>query len=340
MSKAAAARKVAVAAAFGGGGIGVVGGSLYGVIRTQAKLARRRIQTVPRNQPPDPSGLYGGLIPRRHVRLAVLGDSAAAGYGARVSGETFGAYLATGLSRLAGRPVNLTSVAVVGARSGGLDAQVKLVLPRRPEVAVIVVGANDVTGGVRPDIAVGQLRHAVDQLRAHGIHVVVGTCPDLGTVRPIMPPLRQLCRVLSRRLAAAQTIATVESGGTTVSLSTLLGSEFAAAPAVMFGPDRFHPSPEGYRSAAAAMLPTVAAAIGVLPHDETVPEPDRGDGIRSLEHAAAAAAESAGTEVGAVEGPGTDGASPVTYGRFGFLRHRRRHRLPDTAEAPQRDASA
>ena len=67
-----------------------------------------------------------------------------------------------------------------------------------------------------------------------------GTCPDLGTVRPIPQPLRQVARRWSRRLAAAQTIATVEAGGRSVSLGSILGPEFDAAPAAdHIDPNRF-----------------------------------------------------------------------------------------------------
>ena len=71
---------------------------------------------------------------------------------------------------------------------------------------------------------------AVRQLRAAGAQVVVGTCPDLGTVQPIRPPLRWLARRWSRQLAAAQTVAVVEEGAWTVSLADLLGPRFAAEP--------------------------------------------------------------------------------------------------------------
>ena len=93
--------------------------------------------------------------------------------------------------------------------------------------------------------------------------MIVGTCPDLGTVEPVAPPLRQVGRAWSRRLATAQTIAVVEAGGRTVSLGTILGPEFAAAPALLFGPDRFHPSADGYRRLAEVLLPSTLAALGL-----------------------------------------------------------------------------
>ena len=48
-----------------------------------------------------------------------------------------------------------------------------------------------------------------------------------------------------------------------MSLGDILGPEFAASPPEMFGPDRFHPSVAGYASAAAALLPSLCAALGV-----------------------------------------------------------------------------
>ena len=43
VGKAGAARKLAAAAAFGGGGLSVVGACLYGLLRAEATLARRTI---------------------------------------------------------------------------------------------------------------------------------------------------------------------------------------------------------------------------------------------------------------------------------------------------------
>ncbi len=77
-----------------------------------------------------------------------------------------------------------------------------------------------------------------------------------------------MARAWSRRLAAAQTISVIREGGRTVSLGSILGPEFAAAPALLFGPDQFHPSAEGYRALARLLLPSVLAALGLAPDDE------------------------------------------------------------------------
>lgn len=324
MSKAAAARRLAATAAYGGTGLGLLGGSLYGVLAAQATLARRRIGNA-EEAPPDPSGVYGADSLRAPLRLAVLGDSGAAGYGAVHARETFGAFLATGLADLAERPILMSCFASVGAQTTDLLTQIPLALAGEPDVCAIIIGTNDVTHRVLPAHSVRALRLAVEQLRASGAEVVVGTCPDLGTIRPVSPPLRQVARTWSRRLAAAQTIAVVEGGGRAVSLATILGSEFSAAPLDMFGPDQFHPSPAGYESCAAAMLPSVAAAVGVIPADSLVPEPARGEGVLSLAEAAAMAADSAGTEVSRAD---VDSGVRRPRGGWAWLRHRRRHTIP------------
>jgi lysophospholipase L1-like esterase len=324
LSKASVARRVATAAAYGGGGVGLLGGSFYGLLRAQAAWARRAIG--PRQpDPPDSTGVYGLGLEGEPVDLAVLGDSAACGYGMPEPTNTPGAMLAAGLAEIAERPVRVGVHAVVGAKSRDLDSQIDQ-LEAAPDVALVIIGANDVTHSVRPSESVRLLAEAVRRLRAMGAEVVVGTCPDLGSVRPIAPPLRHVARTLSRRLAAAQTIAVVEAGGTTVSLGALLGPEFDREPGHYFGPDQFHPSLAGYQSVVAAILPSVAAALGLWPEAEEEPETFRGEGVLPISYAAAEAAESAGTEIRGTE---VGGRQRGTRGRWVTLRHRRRRPVPD-----------
>ena len=333
MGRARAARRLAAAAAYGGGGLGVLSGSLYGLLVAQARLARRAIGPA-QDIPPDPSGLYGRRYPGPPISLGILGDSSAAGYGVGTAAETPGAHLAAGLAKLAGRPVRLTSVARVGARSVGLDKQIDRLLPARPDAVVVLVGVNDITHKVRPSDSVRLLADAVRRLRASGCAVIVGTCPDLGTVQPIPPPLRQVARLWSRRLAAAQTIAVVEAGGTSVSMATLLGPEFHASPSDYFGSDRFHPSAFAYASAAAGLLPSVASALGLVSPQEEEPEAFRGEGVLPVAVAAVEAANVSGTEVASTE---VDGQERGPLGRWVLLRHRRRQTPAqlDRLESPE-----
>src|SRR5690606_29406826 len=112
-------------------------------------------------------------------------------------------------------------------------------LEHRPDVALIIIGANDVIHQIPPRIAARTLGAAVRRLVAEGCDVIVGTCPDLGTVRPIRQPLRGYVRLWSRRLARLQTISVANAGGRAVSLGDLLGPAFHAQSELMFGVDHF-----------------------------------------------------------------------------------------------------
>ena len=92
--------------------------------------------------------------------------------------------------------------------------------------------------------------------------MVVGTCPDLGALVLVPQPLRSLARRESRRLAEAQRARVLELGARAVSLGDVVGPFFVTRPDEMFALDRFHPSGEGYKRTAKALLPSLLAALG------------------------------------------------------------------------------
>ena len=336
MGRARRARKIAATAAYGGGGlaagIGALGALGYGVLKAEARVARR-IVGQPFDGSPDDNGTYGAGV-GEPVELVVLGDSSAAGMGADNRYQTVGAIIANGVSALTGRPVHLTNTAVVGSESSGLELQLANALDQvaRPHVAVIMIGANDVTHRINKAVAVRHLETTVRALRALGTEVVVGTCPDLGTIQPIPQPLRLIGRRWSRDLAAAQTVAVVEAGGRTVSLGDLLGPEFAERPHEMFSADRFHPSPAGYARAASALLPSVYAALGVWSgerSEDRAPDTRRGEGVGPVAVAAVYAVRDPGTEVSATQ---IAGQSRGPRGRWAMLLRRPHNPVPDRHE--------
>jgi lysophospholipase L1-like esterase len=302
---------VGTTVAYAGGAVTALGALGVGLLFGQALIAKL---TIPGAEAPPPrcSGDYGTEFgPSPVLRLAVIGDSTAAGYGVHTRAETPGALLATWIAAATRRPVRLTCPAFVGSVSAWLAPQVETAVDAGVDLAIIFIGANDVTTRAGDLAAVRHLFEAVRALRAVGAEVVVATCPDLGTIQPIQPPLRWLARRWSRQLAAAQTIATVRAGGRTVSLGDLLGPRFAAAPDRMFGDDRYHPSAEGYRAAAEVVLPSALAALGISddmrqPVLRTRPE------VLPLAQAAAAAAQRPGTEVSTDPDAGPDGGRHST----------------------------
>lgn len=318
--------RVLQAAALGSTGVALTGGALVGVLMTEAKLARHWVGK-PKGEPPAADGLYG-TGPGRQISMAMLGDSMAAGLGVATPEETPAALIAAGLSERVNAPVRLTNVALVGAQSTDLDRQVSLALAARADVAMIMIGANDVTHRIQPSLSCAMLQAAVRRLREGGCEVVVGTCPDLGTIEPIAQPLRYLARRWSRQLAAAQTIVVVENGGRTVSLGDLCATAFVSNPREMFSDDRFHPSATGYAAAAMAVLPSVCAALGFVPAGEVAIDPAREEEMLPVAFAAVEAVDRPGTEVAPAEAARADGTR-----RWALLRHRRRQDLPEGATA-------
>lgn len=197
------------------------------------------------------------------LTFAVLGDSIAYGQGADRHADTPGARLTARLAA-AGRPANPHVVAVPGARSAGLAAQVRRAVALPAELALIIVGANDLTHFVPPQQAAALLGDAVRALTAAGAQVVVAPAPDLSVVAWIPAQLRTLVRTGSIALRAAQTQVALAAGARVADVNGSTSAAFAADP-TLFCADRFHPSSAGYALIADALAPAVlAAAADVL----------------------------------------------------------------------------
>ncbi len=195
------------------------------------------------------------------VKLAILGDSIAYGQGASRPEDTIGARLAAALTE-SGTPAELQVFAVPRARSDALAGQVQQAVTWDSQVALIIIGANDLTHFVPTQQASRQLGEAVRALRAAGTQVVVSPAPDLSVVPWVPPQLRDLVKSASAALRKAQTEAAFEQGARVVDLGRAMSAVFAAD-AGMFSDDRFHPSSAGYEVIARGLLPAIAAAVAL-----------------------------------------------------------------------------
>jgi lysophospholipase L1-like esterase len=242
---------------------GAVGGALAaagagaGVLAAEVWAAARR-RYAAAGTAPLVDGEYGDPGAER-VRLVVLGDSTGAGVGVTRTEETVGGVLAR---RLAGpqRRVRLAGAAIAGSGTGDLGPQVSRALLGRPDVAVLLVGMTDATSGTSLAAVRQNLSDAVGRLHAAGTSVVVGTCLDLGASRAFAQPLRSVVAWRGRRVAAASAEATRAAGGVPVDLGERVGPVFRADPTA-YCEDRFHPSADGYRLIAEALLPAVTDAV-------------------------------------------------------------------------------
>ncbi|MEV3902323.1 SGNH/GDSL hydrolase family protein [Mycobacterium sp. NPDC050551] len=260
----------------------------------QADQAR---QTIPKafDIPPRADGVYsagGGPVEKWtrgvpfDIHLMIFGDSTAVGYGCRVADEVPGVLLARGLAEASGKRIRLSTKAIVGATSKGLQGQIDamFVAGPPPDAAVIMVGANDITRPNGIGASARRLGAGVQRLRTAGAVVVVGTCPDFGVLTAIPQPLRMVTRALGLRLARAQTDAVRAAGGVPVPFADLLAPEFLKAPDQMISDDMFHPSAEGYALAGNQLLPALCTALGVSAADtDAALEPRAPEGSSLLE---------------------------------------------------------
>jgi lysophospholipase L1-like esterase len=192
------------------------------------------------------------------LRLVVLGDSIGYGQGARTPDERLGPRLAAALTD-EGFDVDLHVLAVPSSTSADLDAQVRRAEPLHPDLAVVVIGANDLARFVPPADAARALRSAVAGLQAAGADVVVVPAPDMSVVPFVPPALRALVQSACSSLQRQQEEVARAAGVAFADIGAVVGAAFAADPQ-MFSADRFHPSSAGYGRIVQALAPTVVAA--------------------------------------------------------------------------------
>ncbi|MGA7206464.1 MAG: SGNH/GDSL hydrolase family protein [Specibacter sp.] len=253
-------RRAGLAGAIVAASVAATVGGVALLFRTEGRMAQQTVGHRLGDRGPDADRVY------RHawgstVHLVVAGDSVADSLGAATASATLGANLAVALSDHAHRAVELRTVAVVGARSSTINAQIdSLEDGFDPDITVIIVGGNDLTNHVPLTESIKELREVVLRLRANGSEVVVGTVPDFDTLPSLPSPLREFGGQMSRRLATAQFKAAAAAGAHPVLLGRAVRQIFLADPHNMFAIDGFHPSSLGYRRAAAALIPAMLGA--------------------------------------------------------------------------------
>ena len=192
------------------------------------------------------------------IRFRVLGDSLAAGVGCTRAEQSIG-HLLAGALRAAGHRVELSVHAVPGARSADLAPQVRAAVAAGADLALIVIGANDLTRLTPPAVGAQLLRDAVAALTGAGARVIVVTAPDMGVLAHVPPAFRDVVSQASRLYATAQADAATAAGATVAHVGPEVFSRFAADDR-MFSADRFHPSAAGYAVIANALTSYVLAA--------------------------------------------------------------------------------
>lgn len=192
------------------------------------------------------------------VRLVVLGDSAARGFGLPDAAGAFPQQVARRLAASTGRRVEVRSLATDGHRTAEvLEEQVPRLATMAVDVVVVSVGVNDAirrTG--RRDLAASTatLLDGVE-VAADGAVALFVACPDLGSAPGFGRLLGALVGWRCRRVAATQVAVGRDHGWAVLALPR--------PDATMFGVDGFHPGAAGHAAmaeAAADALPRTANA--------------------------------------------------------------------------------
>ena len=182
-----------------------------------------------------------GTAARTPIRLAVIGESSAAGCGVDSHDDGFTGSLARELTARTHRPVQWQAVGQFGATARRIRHRLVDRVGDDLDVAVLLAGGNDVLSGRTPEEWRADLTAIVDHLMANAAHVVVAGTPPFARF-PAIPAT--LGRYLSERATAldevSRQVCAARPGATWVTLTDDPRPEFFAA-------DRFHLSTVGYR---------------------------------------------------------------------------------------------
>lgn len=217
----------------------------------QAVATRRRAPELPEAAGPRDGVVGSG----RALRLLIVGDSSGAGVGVRTQDEALAGHLTRTLASTAGRAVRWQLVARSGTTSAQALALLEAARPAPADVAVVVLGVNDVVAQVPSQRAVAQRAALADWLTTHaGVrHVVFAPLPPMESF-PLLPqPLRWIAgRDARRHNAAVARWATTRNDVSHVPIAFDIGIESMAD-------DGFHPGEPVYRTCGEALARHVAA---------------------------------------------------------------------------------
>ncbi|MDQ2090196.1 SGNH/GDSL hydrolase family protein [Marimonas arenosa] len=210
--------------------------ALAPLLLAQALHLRRRALYLP--EPPGPRSGSTGTGPS--LRLLILGDSSAAGVGARHQSVALAGQLSQTLAR--DRALHWQLEAETGATSASALARLAN-LPAQPfDAAIVALGVNDVTRAVPLGRFLARRRAIHDLLRSRfGVdRIIASGLPPMDHF-PLLPqPLRwTLGRTAARLDTALAGLCAEEPGCTHLPLDLPFEPRFVAR-------DGFHPSEDAY----------------------------------------------------------------------------------------------
>ncbi|MBC7275735.1 SGNH/GDSL hydrolase family protein [Nocardioides sp.] len=217
---------------------------LLPLVAAQAAHVRRNIGKEPR-----PAGPTKGLAPgpaaelgSSPLRLLVIGDSSASGRGAPTHDLAFAGSMARAFAARAERPVEWRALGKYGATSERIRHGVLTKVSGDWDLAVLLVGVNDILARRSVEAWTRDLTPIVETLQQHATHTVVPGIPEFGAF-PSLP--RTLRRYLAERAKVLDAAARLVCAGRR-SVQWVSSADLGPAEPSFFAADGFHASPAGY----------------------------------------------------------------------------------------------
>lgn len=232
---------------------------LLPLVAVQGMWVRATTETLP--PAADPTTGTVGDASGPPVRIAVVGESTAAGCGVDTHADGFAGCLARELAARTRRPVAWEAVGQHGATTRRIRYRLLPRLGENLDLVVLLAGVNDVLARRLPAQWGEDLSAIVDDLSDRAAGVVVTGIPPFRAF-PSLPTA--LGRHLARRAGAldevSRQICARRPRATWIDSTGLLpaGPEF-------FAQDRFHPSASGYRHWARAVADHLASGAPDTP---------------------------------------------------------------------------
>jgi lysophospholipase L1-like esterase len=188
------------------------------------------------------TGTVGDAADGVPVRIAVLGESTAAGCGVEAHNDGFPGSLARTIAERTGRPVTWETVGHDGATGRRIRYRLLPQISETLTVAVLLAGTNDVLSRRSPAQWAEDLDAIVSGLADRAEHVLVVGIPSFETFPSLPTTLRRyLAKSAGTLDEASQRVCAQRPRVTWVNLP----GSMQGGPG-FFSPDRFHPSAYGY----------------------------------------------------------------------------------------------